>query len=190
MTAAPLFLRNRLPVRVPYIFQILVVLFVFASLFLGTAQSFYNRFPWWDSALHFGSGLLLGIFGFMLIYILNANARVHLTMRSGFMALFAFCFALALGALWEILEFTVDRIFGTTHQRPMLGDESGLTDTMVDLILDAVGALTVSLYGWYWMRRGERSFLTGWIERVAVDSPAIFGRRHRRDAAGERRGIG
>ena len=175
MTASPLVLRDRLPVRVPYVFQILVILFVFASMYLGTAQSFYARFPWWDSFLHFGSGLLLGIFGFMLIYILNANARVHVTMHPGFMALFAFCFAFALGGVWEILEFALDETLGTTNQKP--GDIPPLTDTMWDLILDALGALIVTVYGWYWMRRGERSFLTGWIERVAADNPSIFGCR-------------
>ncbi len=174
LTLAPGLLRERLPVRVPYVFQFLVVLFVFASLFLGEVRRFYDLFWWWDMVLHFGSGLLLGIFGFMLIYILNEDERAHLSVRPGFMALFAFCFGLALGALWEIFEFSMDQIFGTNMQKPMLGDPSGLTDTMWDLIVDGLGAAIVALYGWYWMRRGERSFLTRWIDRVTVENPHLF----------------
>jgi hypothetical protein len=34
----------------------------------------------------------------------------------------------------------MDQIFGSNMQKPMLGDASGLTDTMLDFIIDAVGA--------------------------------------------------
>lgn len=171
LTLALLTLRDRLPVRLPYTFQLLVVAFVFATLVLGEVRDFYVRFWWWDIALHFASGLLLGAFGFMLIYLLNEDDRIHLSMRPGFMALFAFSFALALGALWEVVEFSIDTLFGATMQKPMLGDASGLTDTMIDVIVDTLGAGLVSLYGLRYMRRGERSFLARWIERVSRDNP-------------------
>jgi hypothetical protein len=174
LTVAPLVFRERLPVRVPYAFQVMVVIFVFAALFLGEVRGYYERFWWWDSLLHLSSGLLLGQFGFLLIYILNEDARVHLSMKPGFMALFAFGFALSLGALWEVYEFGMDRIVGTRMQKPMLGDPSGLTDSMVDLILDALGALAVSLYGYFYMKRGQPSFVARLIRRVAHDNPEWF----------------
>jgi hypothetical protein len=176
LTLAPVLLRDRLSVRMPYAFQILVIVFVFASLFLGEVWEFYVRYPWWDSFLHFGSGLLLGMLGFMLIYLMNEDERVHLGMMPGFMALFAFCFALALGVLWEILEFAADELFGMQMQKPMFGDESGLTDTMWDLILDTLGAAIISLYGYVYMRRGARSFISDWITRFTRDNPDWFDR--------------
>lgn len=177
LTLSPLVLRERLPVRMPYAFQILVLVFVFAALFLGEIQRFYDLFWWWDIALHFGSGLLLGMFGFMLIYLLNEDERVHLSIRPGFMALFAFCFALALGVLWEVVEFTADQTLGTRMQKPMRGDPSGLTDTMWDLIVDALGAGLVSLYGYFYIRRGAPSLISRWIERVTHENPKWFERR-------------
>jgi hypothetical protein len=182
LTLAPLVLRERLPVRVPYAFQILVVAFVFGALFLGEVRGYYERFWWWDTVLHASSGLLLGMLGFMLIYILNADEHIHFDVRPGFMALFAFCFALALGALWELFEFAMDRSFGLTMQKPTPGDPSGLTDTMVDLAVDAAGALAVSLYGFRYMRRGEPSFIVRLIERVTRDNPELFRPRRRRRA--------
>lgn len=176
LIASPLVLRRRLSLRVPYAFQILVVVFVFAALFLGEVREYYDRFPWWDSVLHLGSGLLLGILGFLMIYLLNEDERIDLSVRPAFMALFAFCFALAAGALWEIFEFGMDRLFGANMQKPMLGDESGLTDTMTDLMLDAGGGLAISLYGWAYMRRGEHSFISGWIARFAAENPDWFER--------------
>lgn len=61
-------------------------------------------------------------------------------------------FALGVGALWEIFEFTMDSLFGMNMQKPMLGDPSGLTDTMWDLIVDATGALVISVLGWRYLK--------------------------------------
>jgi uncharacterized membrane protein YjdF len=68
-------------------------------------------------------------------------------MRPRFVAIFAFVFAVAIGALWEVIEFAMDRLFGTTMQKPILGDPSGLTDTVWNLIVDALGAAVISAFG-------------------------------------------
>lgn len=140
LTLVPAALGRRLQVLdVPAEFEVLAVVFVFAALFLGEVRGYYERFGWWDIALHTTSGLLLGILGFLLVYVLNADERIDLHMRPRFVALFAFTFAMAVGALWETFEFGMDRTFGMNMQKPMFGDPSGLTDTMWDLIVDALG---------------------------------------------------
>lgn len=174
ITLAPIVLGPRLPVNIPSEFQLLAIVFVFASLFLGEVRSFYERFWWWDIALHAGSGLLLGLLGFLLVYALNENERVDLHMRPRFVALFAFCFAVATGALWEIFEFKMDQVFGMNMQKPMLGDISGLTDTMWDLIVDALGALVISALGWWHMSAGKRSFIESWIGSFIESNPRLF----------------
>ena len=174
ITSAPALLGDRLPVRIPPEYEILAILFVFASLFLGEFRSYYERFWWWDIALHATSGLLLGILGFLLVYVFNENKRIDLHMRPGFVALFAFFFAIGVGTLWEILEFAADRIFGTRMQKPMLGDASGLTDTMWDLIVDVLGAAAISVFGWWNMKRNERSFIEVWIDRFVERNPGMF----------------
>lgn len=174
ITAAPVVLGRRLPVRIPPEYDVLAILFVFAALFLGEFRSYYARFWWWDVALHATSGLLLGMVGFLLVYVLNESRRIDLHMRPGFVALFAFAFAVASGALWEIFEFAMDQVFGTTMQKPMLGDPSGLTDTMWDLIVDVLGAAVVSCFGWWNMRRNARSILEVWIEKFLDRNPGLF----------------
>lgn len=172
----PQILGRRFRVYIPPEFQVLAVLFTFAALFLGEVRSYYERFWWWDIALHTSSGLLLGILGFLLVFLLNEDERVAIQMRPGFVALFAFAFALTVGALWEIFEFAMDRIAGTRMQKPMLGDPSGLTDTMWDLIVDALGALAISVFGWWYMRRGAKSFIENWIEKFVSRNPHLFRR--------------
>ena len=174
ITGSTALLRHRLPVRIPAEYELLAILFVFGALFLGEFRSYYERFWWWDIALHATSGLLLGILGFLLVYVLNESKRIDLHMRPGFVALFAFLFAVTVGTFWEIFEFTVDQVLGTTMQKPMLGDPSGLTDTIWDLIVDALGALVISAFAWWHMKRNRRSFVDSWSDRFIERNPQLF----------------
>ena len=174
VTGTPALFGDRLPVRIPAEFELLAILFVFAALFLGEFHSYYLRYWWWDIALHSISGLLLGIVGFLLVYVLNESKRIDVHMRAGFVALFAFVFAVAVGTAWEIFEFAADRLLGTQMQKPMLGDPSGLTDTMWDLIVDTLGAAVISGFGWWHMKRKRRSFIEVWIDRFIERNPRFF----------------
>lgn len=173
----PAALGHRFEVRIPPEFELMALVFVFASLFLGEMRGYYARFWWWDIALHTTSGLLLGIFGFLLVYVLNEDDQVDFHMRPRFVALFAFMFAFACGALWEIFEFAMDQVFGFNMQKPMLGDPSGLTDTMWDLIVDAVGAGAISLLGWWYMKEGRQSWVDLWIRKFIRQNPRLFGKK-------------
>ena len=167
--------RGREPL-LPVEIQILVALFVFATLFLGEVRDYYERIWWWDLALHASAGLLLGVLGFLIVYILNEDEAVDLHMRPSFLALFAFVFATGLGALWEIFEFAMDELFGLTMQKPMLDDPSGLTDTMWDLIVNAAAAGLVSLAGWRYLRRARPDYLDSRIRRFIARHPRLFER--------------
>ena len=93
--------------------------------------------------LHSFSGIILGNIGYALVSYLNSSTNVDLNLSPTFVALFTFCFALAIGALWEIYEFAMDSFFGLNMQR------TGLDDTMKDLILDTLGAMLFSVLGYY-----------------------------------------
>jgi len=174
ITLSPAALGRRFRVEVPPEFQVLAVMFVFAALFLGEMQSYYERIWWWDIALHTSSGLLMGILGFLLVYVLNESERIDLHMRPRFVAFFAFLFAVAVGTLWEIFEFAMDQTVGSNMQKPMFGDPSGLTDTMWDVIVNMLGALSVSALGWWYMIRNEHSFIEDWIRKFIERNPRLF----------------
>jgi uncharacterized membrane protein YjdF len=180
LTFLPAILARRLDVHIPPEFEVLTIAFVFAALFLGEIQDYYNRFWWWDIALHATSGLLLGVLGFLLVYVLNETPQVDLHMRPGFVAFFALCFAIAIGTLWEIYEFAMDQLFGLSMQTPMLGDPSGLTDTMFDLMVDTLGALIISLAGYFYMASGNESPIDRGIQRFIERNPRLFTRGKKR----------
>ena len=172
VTFLPVMLGRRFQVQIPPEFESLAVVFIFASLFLGEVRGYYLRFWWWDVLLHTGSGFLMGILAFLLVHVLNEKKEIGLHLTPRFVALFAFMFALGMGALWEILEFGVDAVFGLNMQK------SGLVDTMWDLIVDTVGALVISILGWIYLRRaGSDSFLEEWIANFIESNPRMFGRQ-------------
>jgi len=171
LTLFPLVLGRRFRVFIPPEFEVLAVVFIYASLFLGEVQGYYTRFWWWDAVLHTGSGFLLGILGFLLVHAMNEYEAAELHMKPSFVALFAFMFAMGMGGLWEIFEFGMDQIFGFNMQK------SGLMDTMWDLIVDCVGALVISIMGWIYLRtQGKESFLERWIQSFVDANPGMFGK--------------
>ena len=178
---APEKIGRRFSIQIPPEFGLMAILFVFASIFLGELHGYYTRYWWWDLVLHVTSGLLLGILGFLLVYVLNEDDRIDLKMRPRFVALFAFMFAVAFGAIWEIFEFSMDQIFATNMQKSMLGDESGLTDTMWDLIVDTIGASIIALIGWWHMKMNKQSIFDVWIKKFVSRNPRLFKQLDQKD---------
>ncbi|MFO7812942.1 MAG: hypothetical protein R6V21_08245 [Pelovirga sp.] len=177
ITFAPLFLEKKFHVFIPPEFVLFSIVFVFASLFLGEIHGYYTRYWWWDIALHTGSAILLGIVGFLLVHVLNETENIGVHLKPGFVALFAFLFAVGIGALWEIFEFAMDSFFGMNMQKEMLADPSGLTDTMWDLIVDTLGAMVIAILGYSYIKTAKNeSFLERWINAFIRDNPRLFNR--------------
>ena len=157
----PVALPERFNITVPKPFIIATIAFLYASLFLGEFGDFYEKFWWWDALLHSFSAFAFGLLGIIIILIIHRRGQV---VASPFvLAVFAFCFALSIGALWEVVEFIIDQTFDTNMQK------SGLMDTMWDLIVDSAGALISAVIGYrYWKMRKSKNNLVSTIEE-AVD---------------------
>tara|TARA_Y100000034_G_scaffold136842_1_gene216297 strand:- start:1461 stop:2090 length:630 start_codon:yes stop_codon:yes gene_type:complete len=165
LTFIPTLLEKKLRVDYPEEFELIILLFIFASMFLGEIHLFYQKFWWWDVMLHGFSAIILGQIAFSLIYILNREGKIKL--KPSFIALFAFCFALSAGVLWEIFEFLIDYFLKTNMQK------SGLIDTMVDLIIDFIGAFLVSAIGYFYLK-GKLKFLDFIRKDFIKANPDLF----------------
>ena len=96
----PTFLTRRFRFELPAALYIMYILFLYGAIFLGEVRSFYYMVPHWDVFLHAFSSLMAGSFGFMVVALLNRNERVPIHLSPFFVALFAFCFAVTIGATW------------------------------------------------------------------------------------------
>jgi hypothetical protein len=161
--ALPLWFAKSRRIHIPISFEFLLTVFIYGSLILGELQGFYTRFWWWDTVLHTGSAIGLGFVGFLIIYSFYQGGPLKL--NPSLLALFSFCFALSLGALWEIFEYGIDNFFGLNMQK------TGLTDTMWDLMSDAFGAFLVSVSGYIYVRYNRRGigifryYLTSYLNK-------------------------
>ncbi|MDR0767284.1 MAG: hypothetical protein LBE57_02380 [Methanosarcinales archaeon] len=144
---------------------VVITLFIFAGTFLGQVFHFFDHFTWWDKMLHAISGVILGLIAFALVSALNNSTKAGMQLNPFFVALFSFTFAVAVGALWEIAEYMSDWLFGTAMQcwdqdpasfltgNPIQG--AAIIDTMEDLMVSTIGALIVSVTGYFYLSRGK-----------------------------------
>lgn len=155
----PKFIKIKFHFDVPNLLDFFLISFAFSGLILGDVFNFYEKIPYWDSILHTFSGVLIAYIGFIIIKYLDKEYTIPLSVSPLFMCLIVVSVALAIGAVWEIGEYTVDDIFHTNNQQymettrgtlynqtdvPLQGHEA-LADTMKDLMLDLGGAVAVAI---------------------------------------------
>lgn len=143
----PLLLEKTLKVNFPSEIELAFLIFIYASLYLGEINTFYEKFWWWDVFLHSLSGIIVAFLAFIIVYLIHDDKRTTLKLSPFFLSLFAFSFSLMFGVLWEIFEYTVDQSLGLNMQK------SGLVDTMWDLIMNMIGALGIAIYSYRYQKK-------------------------------------
>ncbi len=158
-------------VHIPPEVQLLSAAFVFLSLFLGSAMDLYYEVWWWDLVLHLASGALLGIAGFIAVFALNRRDSLPRGTRPIFISFFGVTFAVFCAVIWEIFEYTMDR---TLPNLNMQSGETGVVDTMEDLIVNTLGAVAVGFAGWAYLRTGRYSWVADGIRALMRKNPTLF----------------
>ena len=123
--------------------------FAVGAVVFGRTYDFYGLVPYWDKLLHTLSGVMFTLLGFCF-------APAHEKHDVLYSVVFALMFSLAVGYMWEILEFAGDSLFSLDSQRWQgglvadLGNGlyvtdtprgSGLLDTMGDMLVNLLGTI-------------------------------------------------
>lgn len=140
----PIILVERYGFYIPFALRFCISLFSFETLFLGHMQDFYDLIPHWDKFVHFQSGILFAICGFILIHSFSYSKKIAVS--PFLITLFIVTFALSVGVVWEVCEFVGDAYFGSQWQY-------NNADTMWDLIADGAGGVVAGIIGYIWMIR-------------------------------------
>ena len=135
----PFLLETGQHLKVPPVFKIFIIMFVFSGMFLGSVNGVYYRIFWWDSALHLLSGLPIGLFAYSIALHAYRRKNGDAGLSHGIALLLIFCFIMTIGALWEIVEFACDTFLGMNMQR------ESLLDTMSDILFNTLGAVVFTL---------------------------------------------
>ena len=169
----PTMVAQRYEIRLPLPFVSFVVLFLFSTLFLGEVLDFYERYWWWDIVLHGLSAMGFGLIGFLFIFYLFEGDRYAAPAWA--VAFFSWCFAMTIGTVWELFEFSVDAVFGTNMLK------SGLPDTMGDLFVNLIGGAVGALSGFLFLVGQVRGGLFAWLIADFVRlNRGLFSRMNRR----------
>lgn len=167
LTFLPAIIERQINVRLPVEFTFITCLFLYATFGLGEVRDFYLRYWWWDLLLHSCSALVIGIIGFLWVYVFYSTRKI--IMAPVYIALFSFCFAVAVGTVWELFEFGMDWFFGFNMQK------SGLVDTMTDLSVDCVGAIGAAWVGYHYVKDGDSLIAERLIQGLVDKNPHLLG---------------
>ncbi len=158
----PWLMESRFKFDIPNYLEIIVLIFLFAAIVLGNIHDLLVSLNGYDKFLHIVSGITISIIAFEIVNYWNLGKTGIPGIGPGAVALFAFCFSVALLVLWEFYEFMIDTLayqFDSATLRNMqryqwvstssiFPQDNGLVDTMLDLIVGSVGAAVVSAIGW------------------------------------------
>jgi hypothetical protein len=137
----------------PYDFGFVLVLTLHAA---GEALGWYDSLEWFDRVVHVVLPCLVApvlYIGLARLDVLpDPRDETHARHYTG-MAIVTFCLGMAVGGLWEIVEFASDGVLDTALSE-------GNSDTVGDLVADAVGSLlgasllvAWAVWGWGSVRR-------------------------------------
>lgn len=113
----PSLIQINLKIELPTALEITILVFIFAAEILGEIQSYYIKFPFWDTVLHTINGFLMAAIGFALVDILNRSKKFSIQLSPVFLAIVAFCFYMTIGVIWEFFEYGMDQFFGLDMQK-------------------------------------------------------------------------
>ena len=111
----------------------------------GYALNLYDRFGWFDEVIHTYTSFTLTLLLALLLYgdVLSGVRRSPILL-----VLTVASLGIAIGALWEIAEWGYDQM---VPENAILGK----TDTIIDLILDSLGALAAGIVGIVMIKPGS-----------------------------------
>ena len=142
ISVLPALIRRDLKLVLPVELNFWIVLALFTHI-LGIFSGFYDNLPGWDHLTHAMSASLVAALGFVVVVAIDKYAE-SIDLPPAFLALFIVMFTMAIGVIWELMEFIVDETTGSLLQY-------SLSDTMLDLLFDAIGGLLVASAGSYYL---------------------------------------
>lgn len=116
-----------------------------ATLHVLGSLGLYQSIPWFDQLAHAVSASLVAGVGFALVQAIDRyHPVIEIPARLRFV--FLFVFATAVGVLWEIAEFGIGLVASMTGGTALLA-QYGLSDVVLDLFFNSIGAVVVAVVG-------------------------------------------
>lgn len=135
VTETPAILRRNLKIVLPVELNFFIVLALFLHV-IGGVYGFYDYISWWDHLTHAMSASLVAALGFVLVVSIDWYVD-SIYLPRPFVAFFVIMFTMAVGVLWELMEWLIDELTGSFLQY-------SLEDSMLDMLFDSFAGFVVA----------------------------------------------
>lgn len=153
------FILRKMKLNITEIIELMYLLFLILASLFGSILHFYGLIYWFDSFTHYISGILTALLGFMILIGFDKyNEKDYL-----FNIIYIILFSLAVAALWEIFEFTADNLLNGDAQRVL---ETGVTDTMKDIICAFMGSVLISFCYLYEYKENKKMLVKSFLNNL------------------------
>lgn len=146
-------------IKITPLVEFLFLIFIFLAELLGSVMHFYEYISWFDSLVHYISGIFTALLGLILLVHFNKYSNKDLF----FNVLFIISITLMVASLWELFEFTNDSLFGYNAQRVV---ETGVNDTMKDIICALLGSILVCIGYIYENLENKKMLITAFLDKI------------------------
>lgn len=146
--------------------QITILLVIYGALFLGEVRGAFANIWWWDILLKGVAAIALSFVGLTVILVLEEHE--HLDSSPFMVVTLAFALSFTLGTIWEVLEFSLDNIFGFGLQ------QIGTGVVAIDLIISGVAAFVVSAGGYFYKKKGIGNPMSSLIAGLIRKNPKLL----------------
>lgn len=142
--------------RPTYLVHLSIYLFATLAYGCGMLLNGYHLIPYFDKLAHLLSGIAFTMLGSCLFYSLKGERT--LAQNDGPLnCCFSLSFSLAIAAIWEIIEYGINFIL---HNDPQKVLETGVGDTMQDIIACLLGSLLVVAFLIRFYKTGKACFFS------------------------------
>lgn len=145
--------------KVNDLIELIFLIFIFFAQLLGSILHFYGIIYWYDSFMHYISGILTSFLAILILVIFNKYDKKDKI----FNIIFIISITLMVAGLWEIFEFTSDNLLGLDAQRVVA---TGVTDTMKDIICAFLGSVLFSICYLYESVKNKNLLIKEFIKKL------------------------
>ena len=134
----PTLVRNLFKIKIEPEVELIYLLFIFFSQFLGGSLNFYSNVLFYDKLIHGISGIMTSFLALIILVKSNSYSKNPLWVN----VLFIICVTLSVASFWEFFEFINDNIFGKDAQKVL---STGVSDTMLDMLAAFICSIGFSI---------------------------------------------
>lgn len=158
----PRIIEKVLRMQTDHLLRTVSYLYIILTFGIGMIFNGYDKIPYYDKVMHTLTGVAFGLCGLIAFYFLKPrqNGKIVVDKAEFWQAaFFSLGFSTIVSVSWEIIEFVLNIIL---HNDPQHVLETGVTDTMLDMIVCMIGTLLF----WFPMYRYYQSGKTGMLMGV------------------------